>query len=61
MKLQYKIYLESKDYSKLLLKAEETGFIGRGAVSRFLTYISNNDLVFLDKNVRTILKSLNLK
>jgi len=35
MKKPIKIYLESETEKKLIKKAEETGFTGRGALTKF--------------------------
>ena len=56
----YSVYLEYKDYKKLLDKAHEMDYSGRGTLSYFFSYIANNELVFLDANCKRMLKSLNL-
>ena len=60
MKKPFKIYLEVKDYNNLIAKASECGYEGRGALSYFLTFVSQNQIIFLDKNTRTMLKALAL-
>jgi len=59
-KKDFKIYLEESDYQKLIQKAQECGYSGRGALSHFLTYLAQNKIIFLDKNVKAILKALDL-
>ena len=59
-KLQIKIYLESGDYAKLKQKAEASGFQGRGLVSHYIEKISKTDVIFIDKNIETILALLPL-
>ncbi len=61
MKHCIKVYLESEDIKKLKMKAEELGFNSRGGLTRLFEKISREPLVFLDENVRTILRALNLK
>ena len=58
MKHPVKVYLDSKTKKKLLQKAHETGFYGRGALTRFIEKIANEDIVFLDKNLRKMIKAL---
>lgn len=55
MKKQYKVYLTVEDYNKLLLKASELGFSGRGAISSFLSKLSQSDFAFLDSNLKKVL------
>ena len=58
MKQPIKIYLDSETKKKLLEKAIETGFYGRGALTRFIEKISAEDICFLDENLRKMLKAL---
>jgi len=58
MKQPIKIYLDSETKKKLLEKANETGFYGRGALTRFIEKISVEDICFLDENLRKMLKAL---
>lgn len=58
MKQPIKIYLDSETKKKLLEKANETGFYGRGALTRFMEKISVEDICFLDENLRKMLKAL---
>ena len=37
-------------------KAGETGFFGRGALTKFMEKIATEDICFLDKNLRKMLK-----
>ena len=61
MKKEFKVWLEPEDYEKLRSKAEEMGFVGRGAVSHYVEKICKESICFLDSNVREVLRVLNLK
>ena len=56
MKQPVKIYLDSETKRKLMQKASETGFNGRGAITKFIEKIAAEDICFLDKNLRKMLK-----
>lgn len=56
MKKAVKIYLDSETKKKLMQKARETGFTGRGALTRFVEKIAAEDICFLDDNLRKMLK-----
>ena len=58
MKQAVKIYLDSETKKKLIDKAGETGFTGRGALTHFIEKIAEEDICFLDENVRKMLKAL---
>ena len=58
MKQPIKIYLDSETKRKLMLKADETGFSGRGALTKFIEKIAIEDICFLDDNLRKMLKIL---
>ena len=58
MKQPIKIYLDSETRRKLLQKAGETGFYGRGALTKFVEKIAIEDICFLDENLRKMLKAL---
>jgi hypothetical protein len=58
MKQPIKIYLDSETKKKLLEKANETGFTGRGALTHFIEKIAEEDVCFLDDNLRKMLKAL---
>ena len=58
MKQPIKIYLDSETKKKLLEKANETGFYGRGALTRFMEKVAAEDICFLDENLRKMLKAL---
>ena len=58
MKQPIKVYLDSETKRKLMLKANETGFHGRGAMTRFIEKIAVEDICFLDENVRKMLRTL---
>ena len=60
MKHAYKIYLETEDYKFLIEKAKQCSFSGRGALSYFLSFIAKNEILFLDQNLKKMLKALNL-
>ena len=50
MKQAIKIYLDSDTKRKLSQKAGETGFQGRGALTKFIEKIASEDICFLDDN-----------
>ncbi|MFC1710883.1 hypothetical protein ACFLZJ_01875 [Nanoarchaeota archaeon] len=58
MKQPIKIYLDSETRRKLMQKADETGFSGRGALTKFVEKIASEDICFLDDNLRKMLKLL---
>jgi len=58
MKQPIKIYLNSETKKKLMQKANETGFDGRGAMTKFIEKIAAEDICFLDENLRKMLKVL---
>jgi len=58
MKQPIKVYLDSETRRKLLQKASETGFQGRGALTKFMEKIAIEDICFLDENLRKMLKAL---
>lgn len=58
MKQPIKIYLDSETKRKLLQKATQTGFDGRGALTKFVEKIAVEDICFLDENLRKMLKAL---
>ncbi len=58
MKQSIRIYLESEDKKRLLEKAKQSGFEGRGALINFIQKIANEDICFLDENLKKMLKAL---
>jgi len=58
MKQPIKIYLNFETKKKLIQKANETGFCGRGALTKFIEKIAAEDICFLDENLRKMLKVL---
>jgi len=58
MKQPIKVYLDSETQKKLLKKASETGFTGRGALTKFIEKIAAEDICFLDDNLRKMLHTL---
>ncbi|MBS3086770.1 hypothetical protein J4422_03645 [Candidatus Pacearchaeota archaeon] len=58
MKQPIKVYLDAETQKKLLKKANETGFYGRGALTRFIEKIAVEDICFLDENLRKMLTAL---
>lgn len=56
MKQPVKIYLDPETKKKLTQKANETGFTGRGALTKFVEKIAAEDICFLDENLRKMLK-----
>lgn len=55
-----KVYLDVKDKRKLLEKAEAVGLRGRGALSQFISFVAQNEIVFLDENVKKVLRCVSL-
>lgn len=60
MKQPIKIYLAPDTKRKLIAKASEVGITGRGAIALYLEKIASEPVVFLDKNVLTIIEALHL-
>ena len=60
MKQSYKFYIEKEDHKKLISKAKEMSYEGRGALSKFLTFIARNPIILMDQNTKTMLKALDL-
>ena len=58
MKQPVKVYLDSETKRKLMLKANDTGFHGRGAMTKFIEKVAIEDICFLDKNLRKMLRTL---
>lgn len=58
MKQPIKVYLDDNTKRKLMQKANETGFYGRGAMTKFIEKIAAEDICFLDENLRKMLKAL---
>ena len=58
MKQPIKVYLDSETQKKLLKKANETGFYGRGAMTKFMEKIAVEDICFLDDNLRKMLRTI---
>lgn len=58
MKQPIKIYLDPETQKRLLKKANETGFNGRGSLTKFIEKIAAEDICFLDDNLRKMLRTL---
>lgn len=58
MKQPIKIYLDSETKKKLLQKANQTGFNGRGAITKLIEKVATEDICFLDENLRKMLRAL---
>jgi hypothetical protein len=58
MKRPVKIYLDSETQKRLMKKVNDTGFYGRGAMTKFVEKIASEDICFLDENLRKMLKVL---
>ena len=58
MKQPIKVYLDYETQKKLLKKANETGFNGRGALTKFIEKIASEDICFLDENLRKMIRAL---
>lgn len=54
-----KVYIERDIKKKLLLKAQLSNITGRGALSKFLTKLGNENFVWLDSNMELFLSALN--
>lgn len=61
MKKCYKIYLTEEDFNKLISKANQSGFYGRGSVSAYINKVANESICFLDSNVKALLSALQLR
>jgi len=61
MKKTIKIYLEPEDVERLKLKAEASGFVGRGCLSGYIEKICKQPICFLDENVKALLSVLKLQ
>ncbi len=61
MKKPIKVYLETADETKLKVKAEGMGFVGRGWLSSFLSKMANTPLIIVDENVKAMLEALQLQ
>lgn len=55
MKKPIKIYLDEETTKKLIKKANDTGFSGRGALTKFFEKVAKEDICFLDKNLKKML------
>ena len=58
MKQPIKVYLDSETKRRLMQKANDTGFYGRGSVTKFIEKIAIEDICFLDENLRKMLRAL---
>ena len=58
MKQPIKVYLDSETKRRLMQKANDTGFYGRGSVTKFIEKIAIEDICFLDENLRKMLRTL---
>lgn len=61
MKKPTKIYLEPEDLKSLEQKARALGFTGRGGLSRFAEKLAREEIIFLDRNSKALLRALDLK
>lgn len=59
IKKRVEIWLESEDVKRIILKAKECGFEGKGAISRYIEKIAREPICFIGQDVRSILKALN--
>lgn len=60
-KKAFKIYITSKERTKLLEQAQAVGLSGRGCLSRYISKIAISQICFLDDNVQKLISVLNLK
>jgi len=61
MKKTIKLYLEEESIKRLKQKAEALKFVGRGDLSHYIEKVANEDVVFLDSNIKKLLSALGLK
>lgn len=59
MKKEYKIFLSTEDYNRLLAKAHEAGYSGKGGLSHFLSKLANEIIIFGDANLKQFLAMTN--
>jgi hypothetical protein len=61
MKKTIKVYLDSETQNKLRQQSLELGIDGRAWLTHYLERISHQELIFLDSNVKKLLKAIDLK
>lgn len=57
MKKEIKIWLEEAELKRLKQKALDSGFVGKGFLSHYISKISNESIAFIPPNVRVILEA----
>lgn len=61
MKKEIKLYLEEEDIASLKRKAQQSGFVGRGAIISYIRKVSAEEVIFLDSNFKKVAKEFILK
>lgn len=59
--MEKKVYLEENEIKQLKLKAEALGFTDRGWLSNFLRFLSKEEFILMDDNVKRLLSAMKLK
>ncbi len=59
-KKEFKVYMEQKDYNALLEKCKQMGYEGRGSLSAFFQFVAQNQIIFVDDNIKTLLRAVKL-
>ena len=57
MKTGYKCYLTPSEKKKIIEKARAVGLTGKGSFSHFISKVANEPVVFVDENLKTLLKA----
>lgn len=61
MKKELKVYLENSEVKELERKANEVSISGRGWLSNFLRMLAKEDIVFLNDNVKKLMRNFDFK
>lgn len=56
MKHTIKIYIEDKDAKRLLSKAHQSGYNSRGAISKYISKVARENIIFIDDTILDSLK-----
>jgi phosphoribosylaminoimidazole carboxylase (NCAIR synthetase) len=59
VKKKLELWLDEEDIKRIILKAKECGYEGKGATSHYIEKIAKEPIVFLGSDVKAILKALN--
>lgn len=55
-----KIYLEPEVDIALRKKVKDSGFFGKGAIGHYIEKIANNNIIFMDENLKNFAGMFNL-